>query len=123
MDKCKKICDNEYLKEHLRVIKQQGVNTPDKNTLKLIKGDCIRKICNPGCKNTFNLGVKNSFHSDYTTQEKKFLKNLGVLSWCHSKPMKLRNLKTFDIMNLAKTKKNKGGMYKKNNKTKKSKNL
>ena len=122
MNKCKQVCDNEYLKEHIRVIKEQGSKTPDKKTLKLIKGDCIRKICNPKCKNTNTVGVKNSFHSDYTIEEKKFLKDLGVLSWCHPKPMQYRNIKPFNVMNLSKTKNNKGGRSKKN-KTKKSKRL
>jgi hypothetical protein len=124
MNKCKKVCDNAYLKEHLRVVKEQGSNTPDKETLKLIKGDCIRKICNPGCKNINNIGVKNSFHSDYTIPEKIFLKDLGVLSWCHAKPMQIGNVKPFNVMNLSKTKHNKGGRYKKKkNKTKKYKML
>ena len=121
MDNCKKVCENEYLKEHLRVVKEQGSKTPDKNTLKLIKGDCMRKICNPGCKNTFSLGVKNSFHSDYTEEEQKFLKGLGVLSWCHAKPMQVGNIKPFNIMNLTKTVRNEGGNRHKKNKTKKHK--
>jgi hypothetical protein len=122
MNKCKKVCNKEYLKEHLRVVKEQGSKTPDKETLKLIKGDCIRKICNPGCKNKNTIGVNNSFHSDYTIQEKNFLKDLGVLSWCHAKPMQIGNVKPFNVMNLSKTKHNKGGRYKKKkNKTKKSK--
>lgn len=29
MNKCKKVCDNEYLKEHIRVIKEQGSKTPN----------------------------------------------------------------------------------------------
>jgi len=120
MNKCGNVCDNEYLKEHIRVVKEQGSNTPDKKTLKLIKGDCMRKICNPGCKNTNTIGVKDSFHSDYTIKEKKFLKDLGVLSWCHPKPLQWGNVKPFNVMNLSKTKHNKGGRYKKN-KTKKSK--
>lgn len=130
MNKCKKVCDNEYLKEHLRVVKEQGSNTPDKETLKLIKGDCICKICNPECKNTNTntIGVDHSFHSDYTIEEKNFLKDLGVLSWCHAKPMQIGNVKPFNVMNLSKTKHNKGGRYKKKknktkNKTKKSKML
>ena len=72
MNKCKNVCENEYLKEHIRVVKEQGSKTPDKKTLKLIKSDCIRKICNPGCKNTNTIGVKDSFHSDYTIKEKSF---------------------------------------------------
>ena len=126
MNKCKKVCNNEYLKEHLRVVKEQGSNTPDKETLKLIKGDCIRKICNPKCKNTNTIGVKDSFHSDYTIQEKKILKDLGVLSWCHAKPMQVGNVKPFNVMNLSKTKHNKGGRHNKKkmkNKTKKYKLL
>lgn len=118
MNKCKKVCDNEYLKEHIRVVTEQGQNPPDKKTLKLIKSDCIRKICNPGCKNTINIGVKDSFHSDYTIEEKNFLQDLGVLSWCHPKPKQWRNVKPFNIMNLSKTNRNKG---RKKNKTRKSK--
>lgn len=118
MNKCKNVCDNEYLKEHIRVVKEQGSKTPNKKTLKLIKGDCIRKICNPRCKNTNNIGVKDSFHSDYTIEEKKFLKNLGVLSWCHPKPMQWGNVKPFNVMNLSKKTHNKGGKRRKN-KTKK----
>lgn len=120
MNKCERVCDNEYLKEHIRVVKEQGSKTPDKKTIKLIKGDCIRKICNPRCKNTNTIGVKNSFHSDYTIEEKTILKDLGVLSWCHPKPMQYGNVKPFNVMNLPKTKNNKGGRRKKN-KTKKSK--
>jgi hypothetical protein len=122
MNKCEKVCDNEYLKEHIRVIKEQGSKIPDKKTLKLIKGDCIRKICNPGCKNTNNIGVKDSFHSDYTIEEKKFLQDLGVLSWCHPKPMQWGNVKPFNVMNLSKTTHNKGGKRRKN-KTKKTKKM
>jgi hypothetical protein len=89
--------------------------------LKLIKGDCIRKICNPGCKNTNTIGVKDSFHSDYTIQEKNFLKDLGVLSWCHAKPMKIGNVNPFNVMNLSKSKNNKGGKKTKNKKKTKTK--
>jgi len=130
MNKCKKVCDNEYLKEHIRVIKEhirvikeQGSKRLNKKTLKLIKGDCMRKICNPGCKNTNTIGVKNSFHSDYTIEETNFLKDLGVLSWCHAKPMQIGNIKPFNVMNLSKTKHTKGGVRYKKNKTKKSKKL
>jgi len=121
MNICKKVCKNEYLREHLRVIKEQGSNKPDKKTLKLIRGDCIRKICNPGCN---NIGVKNSFHSDYTEEEINHLKGLGVLSWCHAKPMKVGNVNPFNVMNLSKTKYNNGGRYKtkKTKKNKKNKN-
>ena len=31
MNKCERVCDNEYLKEHIRVVKEQGSKTPDKN--------------------------------------------------------------------------------------------
>jgi len=120
MNKCIKICDNEYLKEHIRVVKEQGSQIPDKKTLKLIKGDCVRKICNPRCKNINSIGVKNSFHSDYTINEKKFLKDLGVLSWCHAKPMQSGNIKTFNFMNLSKTKHIKGGRNNKKNKNNKN---
>jgi len=48
------------------------------------------------------------------------LQELGVLSWCHPKPKQWRNVKPFNVMNLSKTKRNKGGRRKKN-KTRKSK--
>jgi hypothetical protein len=119
MNQCEEVCDNAYLKEHLRVTKEQTGNSPDKNTLKLIKGDCMRKICNPGCKAKFKYpGIINSFHSDYTKKERKHLKDLGVLSWCHSKPLKWGNVKPFNVMNLSNKNNIKGGKYKKN-KTKK----
>ena len=117
MNKCKKVCDNEYLNEHIRVVKEQGSKKPNKKTLKLIKGDCIRKICNPGCKNTNTIGVKDSFHSDYTDEEIKMLKGLGVLSWCHAKPMHVGNIKPFNVMNLSNTNSNNGGAKYKKNKT------
>jgi len=51
------------------------------------------------------------------------LKDLGVLSWCHAKPMQIGNIKPFNVMNLSKTKHTKGGVRYKKNKTKKSKKL
>ena len=121
MNKCEKVCDNEYLTEHIRVVKEQGSRTPNKKTLKLIKGDCIRKICNPGCKNTNTIGVKDSFHSNYTDEEIKMLKGLGVLSWCHAKPMHVGNIKPFNVMNLSNTNSNNGGAKYRKNKTRRNK--
>ena len=84
---CKKLCKKSYIKEHIRILKANGQNVPNKQTRKLIYNDCEKKMCNPNCKNTLYKNKNISFHPDYSSEDILHLKRNGALSWCAQKPI------------------------------------
>jgi hypothetical protein len=82
---CKKLCKKSYIKEHIRLLKANNQNIPDKQTRKLIYKDCKKRMCNPGCKNTLYKNKNISFHPDYSSEDILHLKRNGALSWCAQK--------------------------------------
>ena len=84
---CKKLCKKSYIKEHIRLLKANNQNIPDKQTRKLIYKDCKKRMCNPGCKNTLYKNKNISFHPDYSSEDILHLKRNGALSWCAQKPI------------------------------------
>ena len=92
---CKKLCKKSYIQKHIHALKANGQNVPDKKTIKLIYNDCKKKMCNPGCKNTFYKNKNISFHPDYSLEDVLKLKRNGALSWCAQKPI---GENSFDFM-------------------------
>lgn len=109
MKTCKRICKESYFKEHVRGLAPEQ-NYPNKATRKLIQKDCMKKICNPKCKDVIGLGRKvHRFHPDYSKEEVEHVKSIGGLSLCHAPN------RNFDIMALEKPSKSKSKSKSKNN--------